>query len=143
VSDERSPLTGTAPPKDWRWKPGESGNPSGSPKGFLRMSQALEIVAIQPISVIRRLARGVWPDEFLKADGEPRVRCLTYCLAARQYLNGLRPGMDSTRAAEFIADRTEGKATQTVRNENLNVTPADLEGMSDEQLRALRDKLAG
>ena len=29
-----SPLTGVAPPKEYQWKPGQSGNPAGRPRDF-------------------------------------------------------------------------------------------------------------
>ncbi len=38
---DASPINGVPPPRETRWKPGQSGNPSGLPKGTTRITDRL------------------------------------------------------------------------------------------------------
>jgi len=41
VPKDASPINGVVPPKEYRWKPGQSGNPRGVPKGTVFLTDYL------------------------------------------------------------------------------------------------------
>lgn len=110
-----SPISGTAPPAEHRWKPGHSGNPSGAPAGQVYPGRWLgplaeatddelrQIVADESASRSKRMAAQLLLDT---ADSDPNVR---------------------RRAFAEILDRTEGKPHQTRTVEHKrNDTPEQL-----------------
>lgn len=42
-----SPISGVAPPEEYRWKPGQSGNPSGMPKGARSVTDRLRKIVME------------------------------------------------------------------------------------------------
>lgn len=116
VSDEtrqtnapRAGKGGIVPPVEYRWKPGTTPNPGGSPKGFIPLSKAYRIVADMPFEDIQKLRRGERPACWQKS----RRVLIPYVVAAGQYLAA---AAGQTSAAAEIADRTEGKVTQKTEN---------------------------
>ena len=87
------------PPKDTRWKPGQSGNPAGRPKS-ITLSEALRI----------ELAKVLPNDTHERTFAE---------LIAQQLVKAAATG--NILAAKEIADRTEGKPKQAV-DMTMNVT---------------------
>ena len=85
IHDPVSPISGVAPPREGRWKEGQSGNPGGRPK-WKPMTEALQ-----------RLA-----------DQEPR---LWDELVRSAVVKG---GKGDISAINSIWDRVEGKVAQTV-----------------------------
>jgi hypothetical protein len=80
------------PPKDTRWKPGQSGNPTGRPKS-ITLSEALRI----------ELAKVLPNDTQERTFAE---------LIAQQLVRAAATG--NILAAREIADRTEGKPKQAI-----------------------------
>jgi Family of unknown function (DUF5681) len=98
------------PPVETRWKPGQSGNPAGRPKGSGRLSKALCVLMLEP-----------YPDD-------PRGR--TYAEVVAESLAKAAVSGDVSAIRE-LGDRTEGKATQRIENvefhEGFNrMTPEEL-----------------
>ncbi len=83
--EKKSPISGTAPPREGRWKPGQSGNPGGRPR-WKPLTEALQ-----------RLY-----------DEQPE---LLDQLAARLTV---KAGQGDVSAWNTICDRLEGKVAQTV-----------------------------
>jgi hypothetical protein len=44
---DASPINGVPPPREYRWKPGQSGNPSGMPKGARSVTDRLRRLVIE------------------------------------------------------------------------------------------------
>ncbi len=85
MTDPVSPISGVAPPREGRWKPGQSGNPGGRPK-WKPMSEALQRLAEQE--------PGLW---------DALVRSAV-----------VKGGKGDMTAINTIWDRIEGKIAQTV-----------------------------
>ena len=109
-----SSRSGVAPPKEHQFKPGQSGNPSGVPKGFIRLSQAYAIVSEFSLEDIQGIADGKAPKSWPKG----RKLVMPYVAAARMWL-----GQANVPASSEIADRTEGKVKHTT---DVNVNAPDL-----------------
>lgn len=96
---------GVVPPPEHRWRPGQSGNPSGRPKGYVDPTQAYVLVSALP-----------YPDALLLMEGKrptgwhQKQPSAAYVRAARELL--------STRgnAAEINA-RMEGPLKQVVERQ--------------------------
>lgn len=86
------------PPVETRWKPGQSGNPSGRPKGSGRLSKALA-----------HLLGERYPDD-------PLDRTYAEVISERIAQAAAKGDVAAMRE---IADRTEGKATQRIENVQL------------------------
>lgn len=105
MNEDRKPenRVGTAPnrptpPVDTRWKRGQSGNPGGRPRGSGRLSKALAHKMLEP-----------FPDD---PGGRTFVEVIADKLAAAAAAGDIP-------AIREVADRTEGKAAQTVVNVEL------------------------
>ncbi len=85
IHDPVSPISGTAPPKEGRWKPGQSGNPSGRPK-WKPLTEALQRLADEEPRLWDELVRGIV----------------------------VKAGKGDVSAMNSIWDRVEGKIAQTV-----------------------------
>jgi hypothetical protein len=85
INDPVSPISGVAPPREGRWKEGQSGNPGGRPK-WKPLSEALQ-----------RLA-----------DQEPRM----WDELVRAHV--VKAGKGDMSAMSTLWDRVEGKVAQTV-----------------------------
>ncbi len=109
---QASPRSGVIPPPSKRWPKGVSGNPGGHPAGFLRLSQAYEIVGTMAYADVQALAEGKAPKGWKKRVTPPYVK------AARMWL-----GIENVPSSVEIADRTEGKVKSTT---DLNVSEPDL-----------------
>lgn len=94
------------------WPPGQTGNPGGLPKGFIRTSQAYARVSILPLEDVRGLLRGKAPKGW-----ETPLKSV-YVLAAGQFLAAIGgesvEGVHKANASSAIeiGDRTEGKIAQ-------------------------------
>jgi len=101
-----SPRSGVAPPEETRFggPRANPGNPGGSPKGFVRLSQAYAIISEYSLEEIRSIAEGKAPKSWPKG----RRLVMPYVAAARMWL-----GQMSVPASSEIADRTEGKVKTT------------------------------
>jgi hypothetical protein len=115
----------TFPSTVHRFQPGESGNPSGRPKG----SQNIRTILAQLLEM---------PD----ADNPDITRLEKIC--AKLVVMATHGDLASV---DRVFDRLEGKPLQNGKletaNTNLNVTPDDLADKSDEQLIAARKILFG
>ncbi len=83
--EKKSPISGTAPPREGRWKPGQSGNPNGRPK-WKPLTETLQALIDEKPEVLREFGKSM----LIKA-----------CKG-------------DVAAANLVWDRLEGKVTQTV-----------------------------
>ena len=112
--------------ENYRFKPGQSGNPAGYPKGYVSFHDAYVRVAALPPETIDVLATGAFPDDWA------HERSGRYQLAARAHLKAVaesQPGL-----LEHVADRSDGKVPQTVRAtvdvQGIIVLPAGPQGLA-------------
>ena len=92
------------------WKPGESPNPGGRPRGFVALSDAYAYVNTLPVEQIRYLADNhTFPDDW------PKPRSFSYIAAARAWIE--LAGKPIPGLLSELADRTEGKVPQKVQAE--------------------------
>jgi len=116
-----------------KWKPGQSGNPSGRPKR-LPITDRYGVIAELPA-----------PDYLLAAlrlsEAEKReIKTYGDALALSQFRAGIK---GKTEPAREIADRLEGRARQAVEVSGPEGGPLDVQFMTDEQLDArIRELLA-
>ena len=116
-----------------KWKPGQSGNPSGRPKR-LPITDRYGVIAELPA-----------PDYLLAAlrlsEAEKReIKTYGDALALSQFRAGIK---GKTEPAREIADRLEGRARQPVEVSGPEGGPLDVQFMTDEQLDArISDLLA-
>jgi len=110
----RNQPKGVIPPelKEHCWKPGQSGNPKGRPKKVKFIPEILEKIA----------------QEEGTSDGMTKIevvlrKVFQYALEGKSW------------AVQFIADRTEGKALQSVMN--INIEEGDIDGAIEEELEKL------
>lgn len=105
--------------RPYQWKPGQSGNPSGCPKGIRRIKDLLNHFGSykcpkETIAEVRKRFPGV-----NQLDLQEAVMLKTYAAA----LDG------EAWALEFVAERTEGKVPQglqhLIQNPVLNVEVSD------------------
>jgi hypothetical protein len=80
-----SPISGTAPPREGQWKPGQSGNPGGRPK-WKPLTEALQALLDEEPALARELMKAT----IIKA------------------------GRGDVSAVNTIWDRLEGKVPQSV-----------------------------
>jgi len=109
-----------------KWKPGQSGNPSGRPKR-LPITDRYGVIAELPA-----------PDYLLAAlrlsEAEKReIKTYGDALALSQFRAGIK---GKTEPAREIADRLEGRARQPVEVSGPEGGPLDVQFMTDEQLDA-------
>ena len=114
-----------------KWKPGQSGNPSGRPKR-LPITDRYGVIAELPA-----------PDYLLAAlrlsEAEKReIKTYGDALALSQFRAGIK---GKTEPAREIADRLEGRARQPVEVSGPEGGPIDVTFMSDDQLDARIDEL--
>ncbi len=106
-------MSGVAPPVHTRWKPGQSGNPSGHPKGYYPISAAEADVLSWPLEVVQELLEdgleAKVPAFYRKRLKPAHLVALARLRAASDSEN--RSGVAS---AEHLADRTEGKVKSTL-----------------------------
>jgi len=106
-------VSGVAPPVHTRWKPGQSGNPSGHPKGYYPISAAEADVLSWPLEVVQELLEdgleAKVPAFYRKRLKPAHLVALARLRAASDSEN--RSGVAS---AEHLADRTEGKVKSTL-----------------------------
>ena len=82
--------------KDTRWKPGQSGNPAGKPKGAAAWKKILEAKAAE------RFPKGCSPRTWADAVWEQMLKAATG-----------RPSRMQVQAGIYILDQLAGKAVQT------------------------------
>ena len=98
--------------KQYRWKPGESGNPSGRPKATRSIPDILRKIALEEGG----------KDGMLKIEVVLR-KVYQYALEGKSW------------AVHFIADRTEGKALQSILT--LSIDEEDIDGVIESELERL------
>jgi hypothetical protein len=114
------------------WKPGQSGNPSGRPKGTRDLAgYVLETTGggRELIDALVCLARGVLPDVAVQKGSRPRKD------------QQVRPA-DQLKAIEILLDRGFGRSPQQLDIAH-SVSNRPLEHLSDETLRRLVESAKG
>jgi hypothetical protein len=122
----------------FKWKPGQSGNPSGRPKKR-PITEAYEKLADEPLPQS-------WRERLEKAGFTvPKNATFAYALALGQY--GKAIAGDSTNARE-IREAQEGRATQRIELSGveggapIQVQKINLKKLSKEELLIYRDLIA-
>jgi hypothetical protein len=108
------------------WKPGQSGNPSGRPKGTRDLAgYVLETTdgGKELVDALVSIARGVMPNVAAEESSRPRKD------------QQVRPA-DQLKAIEMLLDRGFGRSPQQLDIAH-NVSSRPLEHLSDETLRLL------
>ena len=108
------------------WQPGQSGNPSGRPKGTRDLAgYVLETTdgGKELVDALVSIARGVMPNVASQEGSRPRKDQL------------VRPA-DQLKAIEMLLDRGFGRSPQQLDIAH-SVTDRPLENLSDEALRLL------
>jgi hypothetical protein len=108
------------------WKPGQSGNPSGRPKGTRDLAgYVLETTdgGKELVDALLSIARGVMPNVAVQEGSRPRKD------------QQVRPA-DQLKAIEMLLDRGFGRSQQQLDIAH-NVSSRPLEHLSDETLRLL------
>jgi hypothetical protein len=108
------------------WQPGQSGNPSGRPKGTRDLAgYVLETTdgGKELVDALVSIARGVMPNVPVQADSRPRKD------------QQVRPA-DQLKAIEMLLDRGFGRSPQQLDVAH-SVTDRPLKHLSDETLRLL------
>ena len=111
------------------WKPGQSGNPSGRPKGTRDLAgYVLETTdgGKELVDALVSIARGVMPNVPVQEGSRPRKD------------QQVRPA-DQLKAIEMLLDRGFGRSPQQLDIAH-SVTNRPLEHLSDETLRLLVEK---
>jgi len=109
VSGQASPRTGrggTIPPPEHRWKPGQSGNPRGVPKGKTVTSVTHKLLHTKALA-----AGGVFVEMAEKMGLSPKKATVLDLFARRAVLNAM--GGNGTALAQIL-DRLEGKPAQEI-----------------------------
>lgn len=91
----------TPPPEEHQFKPGESGNPKGKPKGTRSLSTILKEMLDEDIEVI---------------EGSSKTKKKFADVIVRQLMQKANKG--DIKAIQEIWDRMEGKAKQTIDQSN-------------------------
>jgi hypothetical protein len=114
------------------WQPGQSGNPSGRPKGTRDLAgYVLETTdgGKELVDALVSISRGVMPNVPVQADSRPRKD------------QQVRPA-DQLKAIEILLDRGFGRSPQQLDVAH-NVSSRPLEHLSDETLRLLVENAKG
>jgi hypothetical protein len=126
-----SPVSGVAPPVETRWKPGQSGNPAGHPKGYYPISAAEADLLSWPLEEVVKplLAEGLEA----KIPAAYRRRLKTAHLVA---IGRIRAAADAENrsgvaSAEHLADRTEGKVVNLTALFGADGVPLKVEWVND------------
>ena len=115
------------------WQPGQSGNPSGRPKGTRDLAgYVLETTdgGRELIDALLSIARGVMPNVVVQDGSRPRKD-----QQVRPADQQVRPA-DQLKAIEMLLDRGFGRSPQQLDIAH-SVTDRPLEHLSDETLRLL------
>jgi hypothetical protein len=114
------------------WQPGQSGNPSGRPKGTRDLAgYVFETTdgGKELVDALVSIARGVMPNVPVQEGSRPRKD------------QQVRPG-DQLKAIEILLDRGFGRSPQQL-DEAHSVTDRPLQHLSDETLRLLVESAKG
>lgn len=99
-----------------KWKPGQSGNPAGKPKGTPNIADMLKRFGeFQTPEVLIAKVRAMFPNDIRGT----KPLTLSEALWLSAYMRGIE---GEGWAFQLIADRTEGKVTQPIAVENKTVT---------------------
>lgn len=97
------------PPAERRFKPGQSGNPSGHAKGYYSISQAQKDFLSWPFEIVRLILEDGIDSERIPKIYRRRMKSAHDLVRAR-WIAGRSPEMPWGNAAvEQFLDRTEGK----------------------------------
>jgi hypothetical protein len=114
------------------WRPGQSGNPSGRPKGTRDLAgYVLETTdgGKELVNALVCMARGIMPNVAVQEGSRPRKD------------QQVRPA-DQLKAIEMLLDRGFGRSPQQLDIAH-NVTDRPLQHLSDETLRLLVESAKG
>ncbi len=105
---------GIAPPEETRWKPGQSGNPAGHPKGYYPISAAEADLLSWPLEEVVKplLAEGL--DAKIPAAYRRRLKAAHLVAIGRLRAAADSENRSGVASAEHLADRTEGKVKATL-----------------------------
>lgn len=107
---------GNVPPEETRWKPGQSGNPSGHPKGYYPISAAEADLLSWPLDVVKPLLdKGL--DAQIPEDYRRRLKTAHLVALGRIRAASDAENRSGVASAEHLADRTEGKVKNTLELE--------------------------
>ena len=125
--DDSQPVGPGHPPKEYQWKPGESGNPNGQPKHRTHLwtyyCQYMGLTADERAKIDRTK---------LTAAQETALKMVEKAVTGK--------GCGADRMARYIVDREEGKAAEHLILDN----GTDLSDEECEELRTLiQGRLAG
>lgn len=105
---------GTIPPPEKRWKPGQSGNPAGHPKGYYSISAAEADLLSWPLEEVVKPLLEDGLDAKVPAAYRRRLKPAHLVAIARLKAASDSENRSGVASAEHLADRTEGKVKATL-----------------------------
>lgn len=118
--------------KPYRWKPGQSGNPSGKPKGHRTVAMQFRKQFDLPANILipvkeRAIEIGINPDTATVGD-----------IFALSVIMDAISGKESM--VREVINRMDGKVPDIIRSEIIEEAKATLDNLTDEQLKAMLRK---
>jgi len=92
----------------YHWKPGQSGNPSGRPKGSQSYNEIIRSLGSKKIKDCQFIPEEI-KSQFLTSDENLTIKEALVQSATIRALSGDKHALD------FVADREEGKAPETIK----------------------------
>jgi hypothetical protein len=108
---------GNVPPEETRWKPGQSGNPTGHPKGYYPISAAEADVLSWPLEEVVKPLLEEGLNAMIPEDYRRRLKPAHLVALARLRAASDSENRSGVASAEHLADRTEGKVKATLELE--------------------------
>ena len=126
-----SPVSGVAPPEETRWKPGQSGNPAGHPKGYYPISAAEADLLSWPLEEVVKplLAEGL--EAKIPAAYRRRLKAAHLVAIGRLRAAADEENRSGVASAEHLADRTEGKVMNPTALFGADGGPLKVEWVND------------
>ena len=121
----------TEPKKRGRWKPGQSGNPSGHPKGYYPISAAEPDLLSWPLEEVVKplLAEGL--EAKIPAAYRRRLKAAHLVAIGRLRAAADEENRSGVASAEHLADRTEGKVMNPTALFGADGGPLKVEWVND------------
>lgn len=122
---------GIAPPEETRWKPGQSGNPAGHPKGYYPISAAEADLLSWPLEEVVKplLAEGL--EAKIPAVYRRRLKAAHLVAIGRLRAAADEENRSGVASAEHLADRTEGKVVNPTALFGVDGGPLKVEWVND------------